>query len=164
MRREPCGNNSTNCTAPFSPAAFSVVLSWEENTLLCFRQLWLTHCTERGKSCILGKCCVHVKESEKRLQIHFKKKWRSWKCYHSSVLTMGMVLSFQQEMKPFQTLSLCNREEQHLSLFCSWFFCHTIFNLWVSYLPQRCAALGPLPNAQHRGCRISWCCSFCRWS
>lgn len=32
MRRGPCGNNSTNYTAPFSPAAFSVMLNWKEKT------------------------------------------------------------------------------------------------------------------------------------
>lgn len=58
--RGPCGNNSTNCTAPYSPTAFSVTLSWKENRLLWFRQMWFIHfseayCTKKKKKSVASQ-------------------------------------------------------------------------------------------------------------
>lgn len=76
--RGPCGNNSTNCTAPFSPTAFAVVLSWNENSLLWFRQLWFIHfseayCTKKREVLhlmeIMGTC---VGVREKVMDVFYK--------------------------------------------------------------------------------------------
>lgn len=153
--RWPCGNNSTNCTAPFSPTASC---SAGMRTVCC-----------GSGNCDLSTSLKHIAQKKRSLASYGNCEYlcRCQRKGYGCILEVNetlffFILKYIYGLKlPVvagafpELITVHPRRRTRTTLVGFLPYCYFPTMSSSLYFPQRCAEIGPLPDAQHTGCRIS---------